>query len=123
MAFASADNGTSMGWIDKETAGYLYNSVAAFLPDLHPEAAEHIAKVTFEHGKDSYERSDYIQAFMWFDRSYNVFLSQNIAQWSPSADEQRMNVLDGLGMAFLPLDTTRTKLTEQSQVVAGATNE
>lgn len=64
---------------------------------LSPDAAENIADLLYEIGKQALERRNYDTAVKWLERSYNVLEKQDLEMLSSEAGELRLCITQGLG--------------------------
>lgn len=81
-------------------AEHMYAKCTQFGINIYSDAAESVADLLYEIGKQALTKCNYEAAVKWLERSYVILGEQNIGMLSPEASELRLCVLQGLGKSF-----------------------
>ena len=81
-------------------AEHMYAKCTQIGTNLYPDAAESVADLLYEIGKQALTKRNYEAATKWLGRSYVVLGEEDIGILSPEANELRLCVLQGLGRSF-----------------------
>jgi hypothetical protein len=81
-------------------AEHMYAKCKQLGTTLYSDAAESVADILYEIGKQALTNCNYEAAAKWLGRSYNLLGEQNIGMLSLEASELRLCVLQGLGKSF-----------------------
>ena len=65
--------------------------------ELVPSAAEAMADLLYEIGKDLSQKGNLEVAVRWLERAHDVIGQHDIGNLSPDAGELRLSIIQGLG--------------------------
>lgn len=83
-----------------DTAEHMFSKSKQINWALTPSAAENLADLLYEMGKDLLEKRNYELAVRWLERAYDVIGEQELEMLSPEAGELRLSIMQGIGSYF-----------------------
>jgi hypothetical protein len=86
-----------------DTAEHMFIKCKQLTGDLTPSAAETLADLFYEIGKDSLNKQNCEAAITWLERAYDTLGEQGADLLSPEAIELRLSTMHRIGMHLVAL--------------------
>lgn len=86
----------------------MYTKAEKVQRSISAQAAENLADVLYEIGKDLTSKRDFAMAHKWLDRANKILETQDVDQLSREGTELRMAIFQALVKAFIGLSTTES---------------
>jgi hypothetical protein len=81
-----------------DTAEHMFVKCKQLTGALSLSAAEHLADLFYEIGKDNLNKRSYEAAITWLGRAYDILGEQDTELLSPDATELRLSAMHSIGM-------------------------
>ncbi|KAF2199170.1 SPO22-domain-containing protein [Delitschia confertaspora ATCC 74209] len=96
---------TALAWRQDrmDTAEHMFSKIKQLHKKLEPSAAESLADLLYEMGKDFLKKGSYELAIRWLERAYDVLGEQHIEKLSPDAGELKLSIIQGLIQAYIKI--------------------
>jgi hypothetical protein len=84
-----------------DTAEHMFVKCKQFTGALNSSAAETLADLFYEIGKDNLNKRSHEAAIVWLGRAYDILGEQDTELLSPDATELRLSTMHSIGMYSL----------------------